>query len=177
MKTRHKLLLLPALFFCFISSAAAGSPPQLGAGYGFDIRSNAHFDQYELFLRKPLSYTTTIYDTQIASAIEFGFGYIRESGGHASGAGRFSIMPEVILRPRQRFSFMFGLGAGLMAGETDLSGHRLGGPFLFTFKVGVQFHLTRHWVIEDAFYHQSNGHIYLQNYSVNTNQLSVIYVF
>lgn len=158
-------------------SAFAATSTQIGAGYGFDLRNGAHLEQYEIFLRPPLPYTTTLFGTELATAVELGFGYIKDWNQGSSGAARFSAMPEVILAPHSQFSFLLGLGAGFMKGNTDFSGHDLGGPFLFTFKLGIQYHLNEHWDVEDAFYHQSNGDIYTHNYSLDMNQLTLAYTF
>ena len=174
----YKGTIFAALFFCFIPSAfAADTTTQMGAGYGFDVRSSANLEQYEIFLRAPLPYETKFFGLEVGTAAEFGFGYIKDWNTNDSGAARFSIMPEVVLAPHDQFSFILGLGAGFMTGNTDFTGHELGGPLLFALKIGMQYHINRHWGIEDAFYHQSNGDIYSHNYSLNMNQLTLAYTF
>jgi hypothetical protein len=167
-----------ALYLCLIPSvSSAGTSVQLGAGYGFDVRSGAHLEQYEVFLRAPLPYSTRLFNTEVATAAEFGLGYIQDWDSRGSGATRFSIMPEVVVAPHGQFSLVLGLGAGFLAGNTKFSGHDLGGPLLFTFKCGVQYHINEHWGIEDAFYHQSNADMYSHNYSLDMNQLTLSYTF
>jgi Lipid A 3-O-deacylase (PagL) len=177
MASIDKLLLLSVLFLSFTPSARAGSSLQFGVAYGRDIRSEAHLEQYELFLRKPLSYKTTIGGSEVATAMEFGLGLVREWDAGGFGTARFLIMPEAIFRPRRRFSFLFGLGAGIMAGGTEFSRHDLGGPLLFAAKLGIQLHLNEHWGLEYTFSHQSNASIYTHNYSLDMNQLAFTYTF
>ena len=179
MKTLCRIPLFPvALFFCFIPSiSAADTSIQLGAGYGFDVRNGAHLEQYEVFLRAPLPYNTTFFGMEVATAAELGVGYVQDWETSGSGATRFSIMPEVVLAPHNRFSFILGAGVGFLAGNTEFYGHDLGGPLLFTVKCGVQYHINGKWEVEDVFYHQSNGDIYSHNYSLNMNQLSLAYTF
>jgi hypothetical protein len=175
--TKIQFILLAVFIFCCITSAQADMSSQIGAGYGIDVRSKADIEQYEFFMRRSLPYATTFWNTEIASAVEFGFGLIKGTDSGDSVTGRFSITPEVILRPHKHFSLIFGVGAGFMVGGTAFSKHDLGGPVLFAAKLGVQYHLNAQWGLECNFYHQSNGDIYSHNYSLNMSQLVVTYTF
>ncbi len=177
MVTLNKMLLLPVLFFCFVPYGHAASDSKFGFGYGMDFRKGADLEQYELFFRKPLPYAVTISGLDVELASEFGLALIRETDTGGFGTARFSIMPEVVLRPHQQFSFILGLGAGIMVGQTAYSRYDLGGPILFAAKVGVHYRLNERWGLEYTFYHQSNGNIYPQNYSLNMNELALTYDF
>jgi hypothetical protein len=177
MTRRYKLFLLFFSFFFFSPSAFAGISSEFGAGYGREFRCNTSIEQYELFLRETLPYTATIGDLEVSTSIEFGLALLRESDADNSGTARFSILPQLILNPRERLRFIIGLGAGLMAGETKFSENNLGGTFLFAAKLGVQLHLDEHWGIEYTYYHQSNGGIYNSNDGLNMNQFALAYIF
>jgi len=175
---------LTILFFSFVflvgglSSSLAGMATQVGIGYGKEWRGNLDLAQYELFWRGPLPYETTLGGNwNVSAGIELGLGLIKESGSGHSGTGRFSLMPQVVISPNGMVNFIFGLGAGYMAGTTEFTDHNLGGRFLLNSKVGVQIVLGGHWGVEYVFYHQSNAGIYDNNASLNMHQLGVSYNF
>ncbi len=171
------------IFFIFIviagaSPAFAEMSTQTGAGYGRNFRGNTNLEQYEVFWRQPLPYKITLGDTwKIATDVELGGALIRERHSDNDGTGRFSLTPEVIVSPHHMVNFIFGIGAGFMVGETEFTDHDLGGPILFTGKVGVQLLLGDHWGLEYVYFHQSNAGIYEHNASLNMNQLSFVYNF
>jgi hypothetical protein len=115
----YPLLLLPMLFCFSHQSAFADILSQFGFGYGREFRNNTDIEQYELFLREPLPYTNTLGNTNVFTSIEFGLALIRDSAASISGTTRFSIMPQVIFCPYEKFRFITGIGAGFMVGETD----------------------------------------------------------
>ena len=170
-------LLIPGVLLCSVSIAHAASSLQIGVGYGRDFRSDADLEQYELFLRKPLPYVTRIGGMVVSTDLEFGMAMIREWDTSGSGTARFSVMPQVILHLNNRFGFLVGVGAGFMVGDTKFGNHDLGGPLLFSGKVGVQLNLDENWGVEYTFYHQSNGSIYSDNYSLDMQQLALTYTF
>lgn len=172
------------LLICLVLAAAAATPSfaemsgQLGVGYGREFRENTDLAQYEIFYRHALPYKTTLADYwQVSTDLEFGGALIREAGFDNIGTGRFSIMPQVVVSPHKMVNFIFGLGAGFMAGRTDYSDNQLGGHFLLNSKVGVQIVLGEHWGLEYDFYHQSNAGIYDHNDGLNMNQVALSYSF
>ncbi len=174
-----KIFLLPLLLIMVGASCSfAEMSSQLGVGYGKQFLDNHDLEQYEVFWRQPLSYETTLGDSwNVSTDLEFAAALIRESHSDNDGTGRFSIMPQVILSPNKMVNFIIGLGTGFMVGETEFTDHNLGGPFLLNSKLGVQVILGEHWVLEYAYYHQSNAGIYNYNASLNMNQLAFSYNF
>ena len=178
MNTSKILFFSLGLLLLGVSSSPAAISPQVGIGYGRQFLDNKDLAQYEVFWRQPLSFETSIGDNwDVATAVELGMGLIDESGSDNSATAKFYIMPQVILSPVDMLNFIFGFGAGYMAGETEFTDHDLGGPFFLTSKVGVQFLLGQYWGVECMYYHQSNAMIYDHNASLNMFQVSLAYSF
>lgn len=174
-----KILFFPLLLIILgASSSFAGMSTQLGVGYGIEFRENKDLAQYEVFWRQPLPYKTILGDNwNVSTSIELGTALLRESGSDNSGTARFSLMPQVIISPHDMVNFIFGLGAGFMAGETDFTDQNLGGTFLLNSKVGAQLLLGEHWGLEYIFYHQSNAKIYDHNGGLNMHHFAFVYNF
>jgi hypothetical protein len=168
------LLLFIAIFFSG-SNVYAGLFSEFGAGYSREFRNNTDLEQYEFFIRQPLCYTTTFRGKDVATRMEYGLALLRDSGADSTGTARFSLMPQMVFYPRDRLNIIIGLGAGLMVGETEFPHNDLGGPIFFNSKLGLEYHLDKHWGIESAYYHQSNGGMYGENASLNMLYLACIY--
>jgi len=178
MKISKIMIFVLLLSFLGASSALAEMSTQVGVGYGKQFRDDKDLEQYELFWRHPLPYSTTLWDSwNVSTDIELGLALLREANSDKSETGRFSVMPQVVLSPSDMVNFIIGFGAGFMVGETEFTKHDLGGPFLLNSKLGVQLVLGGHWGLEYDFYHQSNAGIYDHNASLNMNQLSLSYNF
>ena len=177
MRSIKTLLLL--VLGCSITLLPATIPAaEVGFSYGRETRSQTQLEQYEIFDRHPLPYTTEWGDIfKISTAVEFGAALIHYYGPDDAVTGRFSATPMVILSPHQNINITAGIGAGFMVGQTGFGEHEIGGPFLFTGKVALQILLGDSWGIEYAFFHQSNGSIYNNNDSLNMNQLAVTFRF
>jgi len=173
--------ILPLAFLLLLISAAssfAEMSTQLGVGYGTQFRNNEDLEQYEVFWRQPLPYKTSLGDTwNVTTDLELSAALLRESGSGHTGTGRFSLMPQVILSPHEMVNFIIGFGPGFMVGQTEFDDHDLGGAFLLSSKLGVQFVLGEHWGLEYVYYHQSNAGIYDHNASLNMHQLAFAYNF
>lgn len=178
MNTSKIVFLSLGLIILGVSASIAAESPQLGIGYGRQFLDNKDLAQYEVFWRQPLSFQTTLGDNwNVTTAIELGMGLIDESGSDNSATAKFFIMPQVILSPLDMVDFIFGFGAGYMAGETEFTDHDLGGSFFLASKVGIQFSLGRRWGMECLYYHQSNAGIYDHNASLNMFQVGLAYSF
>lgn len=177
MKTTNTLLLVVmGLSTAFIPSTLLAV--EVGLGYARQMRSESELDQYEIFDRYPLSYTTEWFNIgKVTTAVEFGAALLHYYGPDAAVTGRFSAMPMIIVSPVEHFNILAGIGAGFMVGQTEFGDHDLDGPILFNAKIGLQFLLGESWGMEYTYYHQSNGSIYDSNDSLNMNQLSVTYRF
>jgi len=166
-----------SMFFCITTTMTARAI-ELGIDYGKEFRGNTDLEQYEVYLRQPLPYKKeTDPGLAITSAIEFGAAMLQESGSDNDPAGRFSVMPQLILGLHQHIDCVVGFGAGFMVGNTEFTEHNLGGEFLLASKLGFQFLLGQHWKIGYFFYHQSNAGIYDYNASLNMHSLTFSFSF
>lgn len=171
-------LLLPCMVFCSAITAVPAISTEIGGGYGKELRGNTDLEQYEIYVREPLSYEKELDSgLKLLSAVEISMAMIRERDGDNDGTARFSAMPQVILNPHPNINCIFGLGTGFMVGETEFTKHDLGGKLFFASKVGIQFLLGQHWSAGYFYYHQSNGGIYDHNASLNMHQLALSYAF
>lgn len=176
-----KMIKLFFMQFIVISWALTVIPAtarELGAGYGREFKENSDIEHYEIFFREPLPWKWE-YDSgfRVLSAVEIGGALIREAESDRDEAGRFSIMPQLILSPHPNVNFFFGLGGGFMVGNTEFDSHDLGGDFLLNSKAGIQFLLGQHWNIGYFYYHQSNGGVYDHNQGLNMHNLLLSYSF
>lgn len=161
-----------------VSPVFAGISGQLGVGYGMQFLGNTDLEQFELFWRQPLPYSTTLADTwKISTDLELSGALLQENGGGSSDTGRISLMPQLHISPHEMINFIVGFGAGYMVGETEFDDHNLGGSFMLSSKLGVQLLLGGHWGLEYVYYHQSNAGLYDYNASLNMHQLALSYNF
>jgi hypothetical protein len=177
MRTKKSILLL-VTGWSIVSLPGAAMAAEVGLGYGRDGRSKTDLEQYEIFSRQPLSYTTEWGDiAKLSSAVEFGAAVIHYYGPDDTVTGRFSAIPMIIVSPHENINILAGIGAGFMTGQTDFGEHDLGGSFLLNAKLGLQFLLGDSWGMEGTYYHQSNAGIYDQNGSLNIIELAVTFRF
>ena len=168
------LVVLALIFLAPVISTAT----EIGGGYGRQFKGNTDLEQYEIFVREPLSYKTMLGDHYaIASDLELGAAVVREIHNEDSGLARFSVMPQLSIRPFDRLQFFAGLGAGFMLGDTEFTKHNLGGPLFLSAKLGLRFLFAENWGLEYVYYHQSNADIYAYNASLNMQQLTIFYTF
>ncbi len=174
-----KKILVLLFMVCGIVSLPHTLPAaEVGLGYGRETRSQTQLEQYELFDRYPLPYTTDWGDTiQITTVVELAAALIHYYGPDDAVTGRFSATPMVIVSLRHNINILAGIGAGFMVGQTEFGEHDLSGPFLFTGKIGLQILLGENWGVEYTFFHQSNGNMYDSNDSLNMNELAVTFRF
>jgi hypothetical protein len=177
MNTVKVLLVSVVLSLIFLAPQAAKAT-ETGGGYSRQFLGNSDIEQYELFVREPLPYKAILGDICLVSSdVEIGMAIIRDSHVDNSEVGRFSFMPQVVLRPFDWVQFLIGLGTGFMGGETELPKHNLGGPFFLASKLGLRVLFRESWGVEYAYYHQSNAGIYEQNSSLNMQQLAMFFTF
>lgn len=146
---------------------------QLGVSYGQEFRVNKNISQVELFWRQKLPYAGSGDNWTITTAIELAGALLDEKGSDNSSTSRFSLMPQVHFTTGKIANFIAGIGAGYMSGETDFSGHDLGGPFLLSAKLAFQLFLGKRFSLEYCYYHQSNASIYEDNYGLNMHQVAL----
>jgi hypothetical protein len=169
---------------------------EVGGGYSRQLIGNTDIEQYEMVVRQPLPYKAVLssssaetklmplrYRTvfggelRVSSVVEIAMAVIREADTAGPVVGKFAIMPQLVLRPYNRLHWFFGLGAGLMGGDTAFFEHDLGGNFFLASKIGTRLLLGENWGGELVYYHQSNGGIYDHNASLNMCQLALFYRF
>ncbi|MEE4134629.1 MAG: acyloxyacyl hydrolase [Desulforhopalus sp.] len=175
-----RVIVLTALTMLVISrpfTANAGEG-QLGFGYGQTFRGNTDLRQYELTWRQPLGWKTNLTETiPLSALLEAGAGLIDETGSDESPTFRLALMPMARLEAHANLHLFAGLGFGFMAGETEFTGHNLGGPFFLNSKLGVQIILGKRLSLEYLYYHQSNAGIYDFNASLNIHHLAISWKF
>ena len=81
-----------------------------------------------------------------------------------------------LFSPRHRFSFFSGVGAGALE-DPVLGDYDFGGPIFFLFHAGAGLQIAHSVSLSYRYAHQSNGHIYINNPSLNLNQLELRYSF
>lgn len=173
-----KCLFMFLVFSLLFLTPAASKAAQAGGGYSREFRGNSGLEQYEMFVREPLSYQTTLGDAfQISTIVEIGMAIIRETHVEHSEVGRFSLMPQLVLSSCGRIQYFVGLGAGFMGGEAEFNKHVLGGPLFLASKVGLRLLLGEGWGFEYVYYHQSNAGMYEYNASLNMQQMAMFYTF
>lgn len=171
-------LLRLAVFSLLILAPSVTKATMVGGGYGRQFLDNKEIEQHEMYVRESLPYTATIGGVfQVSSDIEIGMGIVRESHVEHSEIGRFSLMPQLVLRQNDRIQCFVGLGAGFMGGSGEFTKHGLGGPFFLASKLGLRFPFGENMGVESAYYHQSNAGIYDKNASLNMMQLAIYYLF
>jgi len=178
MHIKNLLLFFLLAIFLAVPSAFAGMAGQVGVGYGLQFLGNTDIEQFELFWRYPLSYSTVVADSwKISTGLEWSGALLRDHSCNIVDTGRFSLMSQLYISPHEKVVFIVGFGAGYMEGATQFGDHNLGGSFLLSSKLGLQYALGRNWGLEYVYYHQSNASLYDANSSLNMNQLALSYNF
>lgn len=163
--------------FFFLTVTPVAMATEVGGGYSRQLVNNTDIEQYEMAVRQPLAYRTVFGgELWVSSVVEIAMAVIREADTAGSVVGKFAIMPQLVLR-YDRLHWFFGLGAGLMGGDTAFFEHDLGGNFFLVSKVGTSLLLGENWGGELVYYHQSNAGIYDHNASLNMCQFALLYRF
>jgi Lipid A 3-O-deacylase (PagL) len=159
----------------FASSAMARGS-EIGGSIGLQLVGNTDLLQYEMDIRQPLPFTTTLGGrVKVASAVEVSLGLARENDVAHSEIGRFALIPELIAELHPRLEILAGIGAGFMGGDGEFTKHDLGGPFFFASKFGLRLPVTSSWGVALLYYHQSNGGLYDHNASLNMQMVGFYY--
>lgn len=173
-----KILLVHCMVFTCTAAITPAMSTEIGGGYGKEFRGNTNLDQFEAYVRVPLPFARELESgLKVSSAAEIGAAIIREAHSENDEAAKFFAMPQVIVSPHQNINCIFGLGAGFMAGNTEFTKHDLGGSFLLTSRLGIQFLLGQHWNVGYFYIHQSNAGIYEHNPGLNMHELALSYTF
>jgi hypothetical protein len=169
-----KILWRSVFLLLILVTPATSMATEVGGGYSRQLLGNIGLEQYEIFVREPLAYKTSLSDgLQLSSAVEFAMAIIREDDVAHSEVGRFFLMPQLVLKPNDRMHFFAGLGAGFMGGDGEFTKHNLGGSFFLASKLGMRIFFSKDWGLEYGYYHQSNGGMYDYNASLNMLQLAI----
>jgi hypothetical protein len=156
------------------SGMARGS--EVGGSIGLQLLGNTDLVQYEMEIRQPLPFSTTLGSRlKVTSAVEMSLGLAREKGVAHSEIGRFALIPELIAEMHPCLQILAGIGAGFMGGDGEFTQHDLGGPFFFASKFGLRLPVTPSWGVALLYYHQSNGGLYEHNASLNMQMAGFYY--
>lgn len=146
----------------------------VGARIGTSLRGE-DITQADFFLGRNLPWSWTIspgWDLTTA-------GELTLSGLHRSdeNGASMSISTDLFLTtPLPRLILTTGVGAGLME-DPALGDYDFGGSIFFLFHAGAAIHLSPRLCLGYRYGHQSNGHIYENNPSLNLHQLELRWSF
>ncbi len=132
-------------------------------------------EQYDLFFARNLPWTKPLDSGWQLESV----GELTASTLHNDQEDGFSgsIAADLFLvSPERRFSFNSGVGAGLLE-DYVLGDYDFGGPIFFLFHTGARLHLTPRISLGYRYAHQSNGHIYTKNPSLNLHQIELCFSF
>ena len=173
----HHLLfaLLLALIPAPIAAKVVDEEPwAVGARIGTSLRGE-DITQADMFLSRKLPWSWSItpgWDLTTA-------GELTLSGLHRSdeNGASMSISTDLFLTtPLPRLTLSTGVGAGLME-DPALGDYDFGGSVFFLFHAGAAVRLTPRLCLGYRYGHQSNGHIYENNPSLNLHQLELRWSF
>lgn len=167
----------PAILCLILATAAtpsvvcAGGPDYtVGARIGTSLRGE-DIDQADLFVTRRLPWSWS-------PAPDWNFstsGELTLSGLHRSeeNGASISASTDLFLRtPLPRLILSSGAGAGLME-DPALGDYDFGGSLFFLFHAGAALRITPRLSLGYRYSHQSNGHIYENNPSLNLHQLEL----
>ena len=158
-------------------SACAKEDPStltMGLRAGIPIMDE-DINQYDFFFARNLPWTKTLDSGwQIESAAELALHALYRSDEHGVSAS-FSTDLHV-LPPESRIFGIVGVGVGALE-DYVLGDYDFGGPIFFLFHAGAGLRLTEKISITCRYAHQSNGHIYTSNPSLNLSQIELRYSF
>ena len=175
-KSHHLLfaVLLSLLPAPIAAQAVDLGPWDVGARVGTSLRGE-DITQADLVLSRKLPWSWSInpgWDLTTA-------GELTLSGLHRSdeNGASISVSTDLFLAtPLPRLILSTGVGAGLME-DPALGDYDFGGSIFFLFHAGAAVHLTPRLDLGYRYGHQSNGHIYENNPSLNLHQLELRWSF
>lgn len=173
---KHLSILLFSLFLAATSAMAEGEPSLYGAGMraGTSIMGE-DIEQADFFIARQLPWTKS-FDCgwNLQASAELSLNILHNE---AENGASISVSTDVDLAsPQHRYFFLSGVGTGVLE-DSAIGDHYFGGPIFFLFHAGTGFHITDNLSLAWRYAHQSNGHIYINNPSLNLNQIELRYRF
>lgn len=170
------LTALMSVSMTVVATSAMARGSEIGGNFGLQLVGNTDLVQYEMDIRQPLPFSTTLGGrVKVTSAVEVSLGLARENDVAHSELGRFALIPELIAELHPRLEILAGIGAGFMGGDGEFTKHNLGGSFFFASKFGLRLPVTPSWGVALLYYHQSNGGLYEHNASLNMQMVGIYY--
>lgn len=174
--TRHLFLtlLLSLVPVSLAAQTVDGEIWAVGARIGTSLRGE-DITQADLFLSRKLPWSWSVSpEWNLTTA-----GELTLSGLHRSdeNGASMSISTDLFLTtPLPWLALSTGVGVGLME-DPALGDYDFGGPVFFLFHAGAAVHITPRLCLGYRYGHQSNGHIYENNPSLNLHQLELRWSF
>jgi hypothetical protein len=132
-------------------------------------------EQYEIFFGRALPWSWQLAsDWELNSRGELSLNalYQQEENGLSA-----SLATDLVLSsPRYPFVFFAGVGVGVLE-DSVLGDYDFGGPVFFLSHAGVSLPLSPRLSVALRYSHQSNGHIYNKNPSLNLCQIEFRFSF
>ena len=173
---------LKFLIFSLLLSAVPtiGTAGEIGL-YSTGIRLGTSFrsddiDQGDFFIARKLPWSWTLSPNwNLDSTGELALSVLQGDDEEIMAG---SISTDLFMSSTQHMLFFFtGVGAGAMEDEGVLGDIDFGGPVFFLFHAGAGLRLTPWLSLSYRYAHQSNGHIYEKNPSLNLNMVELRYHF
>ncbi len=175
---RPASLILLVVTLCLISTAAGASTgfvsSAIGLRSGLSLRGE-EIEQYDIFFARELPWTRThTSGWRLESSGELTASLLHRE--EEDGLSTSLSLDLSLLSPDRRFSLGSGGGAGLLE-DYVLGEYDFGGPIFFLFHAGFRLQLHPRVSLGYRYSHQSNGHIYNKNPSLNLHQLELQFSF
>jgi Lipid A 3-O-deacylase (PagL) len=145
-----------------------------GLRVGTSLRGE-DIEQADIFVSKKLPWTKSFTcGWNLRSSAELALNILHNDEEDGLSA---SISTDLHLSsPQHRYFFFSGVGAGALE-DSALGDYDFGGPIFFLFHAGAGLQMTHSLSLSYRYAHQSNGHIYINNPSLNLHQLELRYSF
>ena len=131
--------------------------------------------QTDIFVGKALPWGWKLSPDWILDTMgEMALSWIHHDEGNGAEA---SVSTDLVLSsPVHKLVYTAGIGVGLLADST-IGELELGGPIFFLGHFGISLPLGQNFSLSARYSHQSNGHLYDENPSINLVQVGFGYYF
>ena len=131
--------------------------------------------QTDIFVGKALPWGWKLSpDWNLDTMGEMAVSWIHQDEGNGAEA---SVSADLVLSsPVHKLVYTAGIGVGLLADST-IGKLELGGPVFFLGHFGISLPLGQNFSLSARYSHQSNGHLYDENPSINLVQVGFGYYF
>lgn len=157
-----------------MTAMAEEEAPSIGLRAGTSLRGE-DINQGDIFISQKLPWNWQLlpgWDLESSGELTLHALHNEEENGLSA-----SISTDLNLTsPLPWLNLFAGVGAGAME-DSVLGDYDFGGPIFFLFHAGAGLQLTPQLSLSYRYAHQSNGHIYIKNPSLNVHQLELRYSF